>query len=176
MSETKEVKQEKKDEQVSHNNEQVIVFKQADEEYGLLIDQIKEVVITPNITRMPQTPHYIKGVANIRGNIIAIIDLEEKFGLKPLQENGQAKSSQGYTLVVESEEFKVGILVSEVPNTLTVSSNEIEDAINVVSSEVDQEYIKGIIKLENKLVILIDIFKVLSEKDKEAITNRNHAV
>jgi len=59
---------------------QIVVFKLGQEEYGLHIDQIKEVVITPKITRMPQTPAFVKGVANIRGNVIAMLDLEEKFG------------------------------------------------------------------------------------------------
>lgn len=162
-------------EEGNYQNEQVIVFKQAGEEYGLLIDQIKEVVITPAITRMPQTPHFIKGVANIRGNIIAIIDLEEKFGIK--SENSTRNSSaHGYTLVIESEEFKMGVLVSEVPNTLTISTKDIEEASNFATSgNVDQDYIKGIIKLENRLVILIDIFKVLSDREKEVINTRNHA-
>ncbi|MDN5203805.1 chemotaxis protein CheW [Fulvivirgaceae bacterium BMA10] len=175
MNDLKEPKKEGHLEEISYDSEQIIVFKQAGEEYGLHIDQIKEVVITPNITRMPQTPHYIKGVANIRGNIIAIIDLEEKFGLKDDQNTSVKSDEQCYTLVVESEEFKVGILVNEVPNTLTVSTKDIEDSINIASSgEVDQDYIRGIIKLKDRLVILIDIFKVLNEKDKDLIVGKNH--
>lgn len=174
MTETTEKKKAGSSEEVSYATEQVIVFKQAGEEYGLLIDQIKEVVITPNITRMPQTPSYVKGVANIRGNIIAIIDLEEKFDLKEAGDTLQNKKDQGYTLVVESEEYKVGILVNEVPNTLTVSSKDIEDAINVANtSDSEQDYIKGIVKLEGRLIILIDIFKVLNERDKELAAARN---
>src|SRR5690349_5800373 len=81
---------------------QVMVFKLGNEEYGLHIDQIKEVVITPTITRMPQTPSYVKGVANIRGNVIAIFDLEDRFNLSgTIQDQGSK-----YTLVVESEDVK----------------------------------------------------------------------
>ena len=154
----------------NYGTEQVIVFKQGGEEYGLMIDQIKEVVLTPHITQMPQTPDYIKGVANIRGNIIAIIDLEEKFELNT---KDQSADAHGYTLVVESDEYKVGILVNEVPNTLSVSEKDVEEAINVTnSSDTDQEYIKGIIKLDNRLIILIDIFRVLNGKDKELIASK----
>src|SRR5689334_1810188 len=95
---------------------QIVVFKLGNEEYGLHIDQIKEVVITPNITRMPQTPSYVKGVANVRGNVIAIFDLEDRFSLT---NTIQARGSK-YTLVVESEDIKMGLLVSEVPNTVSV--------------------------------------------------------
>ena len=104
---------------------QIIVFKQGDEEYALHIDQIKEVVITPSITRMPQTPTYIKGVANIRGNIIAILDLEEKFNLKRSQDQG---TGNNYTLVVESDDLKMGLLVNDVPNTISVSAGDLDES------------------------------------------------
>jgi purine-binding chemotaxis protein CheW len=99
-----------------HSRTQLIVFKLGKEEYGLTIDQIKEVVLTPTITRMPQTPAYIKGVANIRGNIIAILDLEEKFNITDKSSEGAKVGN--YTLVVASEEYKIGILVKEVPQYL----------------------------------------------------------
>lgn len=142
---------------------QIIVFRQGTEEYALHIDQIKEVVITPHITRMPQTPSYIKGVANVRGNIIAIIDLEEKFYLKQGQE---ITSSNNYTLVVESEDLKMGILVREVPNTLTVTHADFDETVNIINDAGSEssDYIKGIIKSNNRLIIMIDIFKVIDQE------------
>lgn len=150
---------------------QLVVFKQGEEEYAMNIDQIKEVVITPNITKMPQTPEYIKGVANIRGNIIAILDLEEKFGIKSNDNNLNALG-KNFTLVIESEDLKIGILVKEVPNTLAVSESDIDEAVNVIhSSNVDQNYITGIVKIDDRLVILIDVFRVVNEADISA-TNK----
>ena len=144
---------------------QLIVFKLGEEEYGLHIDQIKEIVRTPNITRMPETPDYIKGVANIRGNIIAIADLEKKFGVQARQEEGETAGN--FTLVIESEEFKLGVLVKEVPNTLAVPEADIDEALNLVQENNNGEtgYIKGVVKLDDRLIILIDIFKVLEGKD-----------
>ena len=136
--------------------QQVVVFKLAGEEYGLPIGQIKEVVITPPITRMPRTQSHVRGVANIRGNVIAMIDLEEKFALKSAD---SAAKEGSYTLVIESAETKMGILVSDVPNTLSVSSENIEEMFN---AEQENMYLTGIIKLEKRLVMLIDIFKVLN--------------
>lgn len=146
-------------------NFQIIVFRLGEEEYALHIDQIKEVVITPGITKMPQTPGYVKGVANIRGNIIAIIDLEEKFALKrPESQN----SSNNYTLVVESDDLKVGILVREVPNTLTISASNFDESVGILNDvQNDSNYIKGIIKSDDRLIIFIDIFKVI---DLEAMS------
>src|SRR4051812_22040909 len=146
------------------NRRQLIVFKQGQEEYGLTIDQIKEVVITPHITRMPQTPSYVKGVANIRGNIIAIIDLEEKFGLR--SPSVETTTVGNYTLVVESDEFKIGILVKEVPNTLTVSEADIEETTNLVhDGTTEGNYLKGVVKVKDRLIILMDIFKVMRQSD-----------
>jgi len=144
---------------------QVVVFRLGGEEYGMLIDQIKEVVITPTITRMPQSPKFIKGVANVRGNVIAILDLEERFNL----ERGLVQNGGGFTLVVESDELKMGLLVSEVPNTISVNASEIDTTVGIVGdSNVEGNYVKGVIKTGKRLIILIDIFKVV---DQEAVTS-----
>lgn len=149
---------------------QLIVFKLGEEEYGIHISQIKEVVLTPNITKMPQTPPYVKGVANIRGNIIGIIDLEEKFGIRPGITVEEVNQRNNYTLVVESDTFKMGVLVTEVPNTLTVKTSAIEKEVDIVHDRnIDTGYIKGIVKLDDRLVILIDIFRVLTEDEAEQV-------
>lgn len=160
--ELEKIKAAEADEKKKAGNFQIIVFKQGEEEYGLQIDQIKEVVITPKITKMPQTPGYIKGVANIRGNIIAILDLEEKFNLK---RSTTDTLTNHYTLVVESDDFKMGVLVREVPNTLTISSSQFDDSISIINDQAsEQNYIKGIVKVDKRLIILVDIFKVIDQE------------
>ncbi len=140
---------------------QIVVFKLGNEEYGLKIDQIKEVVITPTITKVPQTSSYVKGVANIRGNVIAIFDLEDRFNLT---RTIQSKGSK-YTLVVESEDVKLGLLVSEVPNTVSVKSSDLDESVGIINdANADTNYIKGIIKTGERLIILIDIFKVIDQE------------
>lgn len=150
---------------------QLIVFKLGDEEYALQIDQIKEVVLTPGIAKIPQTPDYIKGVANIRGNIIAIVDLEKKFNL--LNGVDGANLNKGnYTLVVESESFKIGILVKEVPNTLTVSERDIDKSSTVLQySNLDQDCIKGIVKSEERMIIMVDMIKMMESEDLNKVAS-----
>lgn len=140
---------------------QLIIFKLGDEEYALNIDQIKEVVLTPGIAKIPQTPSYIKGVANIRGTIIAIVDLNEKFKI------GNSDTAIGkFTLVVESDEFKIGILVKEVPNTLTVGEKEIETNLSMLQySELDEECINGIVKQGDRMIIIVDMVKMMALDD-----------
>lgn len=161
-----------KEKEIKENQQksQLIVFRLGDEEYGLQIGQIKEVVPTPHITRLPQTPPYVKGVANIRGNIIAVVDLEEKFGLK--KESDEAANN--YTLVVESDEVKMGVLVRELPNTLNVKQSQIEDSANIIQDGgAEQSYIKGIVKLEDRLIIMLDVFKTMSEGELNGVFKNN---
>lgn len=165
MSEIKHNKDE--DASAKEHSMQIVVFKLGQEEYGLHIDQIKEVVITPTITRMPQTPAFVKGVANIRGNVIAMLDLEEKFGLQRNQDTGG--NGNNFTLVIESEDFKMGILVREVPNTLSISSANIEDSVFTGDHQAEQSYITGIVKLDKRLIIMIDIFKVINDQEAQQL-------
>jgi purine-binding chemotaxis protein CheW len=148
---------------------QIVVFRLGHEEYGLPIDQIKEVVQTPSVTRMPQTPAYIKGVANIRGNIIAILDLEEKFNIAS---TGQSEHGNNFTLVIESEDYKMGILVREVPNTLSIKPFQVETSVFMGDQE--QSYITGIVKLEKRLIILIDIFRVLGDRQVQQALKKSN--
>ena len=150
---------------------QLIVFRLGSEEYALTIDQIKEVVVTPRIARMPQTASFIRGVANIRGSIIAILDLERTFGLNQLQ--SEATEVGNYTLVVSSESHKVGILVKEVPNTLSVAESDIDQSSNFVqSNSLDQDAIRGVIKSGERLIILIDMVKLMDTLNIQATVNK----
>lgn len=148
---------------------QLIIFKLGGEEYALSIDQIKEVVLTPRIAKMPQTPSYIKGVANIRGNIIAILDLEEKFGIEQSRE--AALQNFHYTLVIESELYKAGFLVREVPNTLSILSSDIETSSSFIQSySIDENCLQGVVKSGERLIILIDMIRLMES------TNVNNLV
>ncbi len=147
---------------------QIIVFKLGGEEYALEIDKIKEVVPTPPISKVPLTPKFVKGVANIRGSILAIIDLEEKF---ELVQNKTTINSQ-YTLVVDSDDLNMAILVEEVPNTLSISVEDIDNSPSIIQeNSTEQSYIKGIVKLDKRLIILIDLDAVISKRDLKNVLN-----
>jgi len=150
---------------VTNQNKQIIVFKLGSEEYGLYIDQIKEVVLTPYITKLPEVADFVKGVANIRGNVISILDLEERFRI-----NKNSENYGKYTLVVASEEFKIGILVKEVPNTLSVSESSIEKSENFkATSTMGEDYIMGVVRMNGRLIILIDIYKVIINMERKSL-------
>ncbi|MFZ6011557.1 MAG: chemotaxis protein CheW [Bacteroidota bacterium] len=142
---------------------QIVIFKQGHEEYALSARYAGTVIKTPPITKMPQAPRYIKGMTSIDGRMVAIIDLEEKF-------NSKVRHSlvPDYTFMAENEEFKIGILVSEIPKVISVAAENIDESLSRINSTFNAvNYIRGIVRVDGRLVPLIDIFKVL---DNDLIT------
>lgn len=141
---------------------QLIVFPLGNEEYALPIDQIKEIVLTPRISKMPQTPEYVMGIANIRGNVISIMDFEKKFGLSKGEDTPSQKRKSNYTLVIESDEFDIGILVKDVPNTMSVPASKIDSSGNIIQySSLDESVITGVVKVKGRMIIMLDVLKML---------------
>ncbi|QKG52635.1 chemotaxis protein CheW [Hymenobacter sp. BRD67] len=144
---------------------QLIVFRLGDEDYGIRIEQVKEVTITPDVVRMPKTPPFIKGIANLRGDIIAIVDLEERFQLRPA---GRPVPEFSYTLAVEAPDYTLGLMVREVPRPVTVPVSLIEPAPEFVQDTAQREkYLEGIAKLPdgNGVIIVLDMPKLLSPSE-----------
>ena len=141
----------------------LIVFKLGSEEYGIRIEQVKEVTVTPEITRMPKTPGFIKGVANIRGDIIAIMDLEERFNIRSAD---AATSSSSYTLAIEAKDYTIGIIVRDMPQSLTIPVSKIDKTPTFLQDlNINDNYIEGIGKLGGRLIIVLDIFKILTHDE-----------
>lgn len=148
----------------------LVVFKLGTEEYAIRIDQVKEVTVTPNITRMPRTPDFVKGVANIRGDIIAIIDLERRFTIKPDPE--KLGTSTSYTLVLEAEDYTIGVDVKEVPQSLNLPLSKIDKTPSFLQDvSVSETFIEGIAKTGNRLIIVLDIHKILTQEEVTQLPN-----
>jgi len=148
---------------------QLIVFKLEGQEYALFIDQIKEVVVTPPLTPVPLTPSYIRGVANVRGEILAMIDLGERFGLKKQDQESTLKK-WSFTLVIADEEKKMGLLVEELPQTLNVLETDMIQPSLIYQTEEEKNYIQSIVRLQTKentqrLIIVIDLNKIILKEE-----------
>ena len=139
---------------------QLVVFRLGNEEYALPIEQIKEVVLTPTVARIPQTPAYIRGVANVRGNVLAIMDLAQRFGLTDEASTELAR----YTLVMESEQFRVGILVRSVPITLSVPADRVDATPDIVGSGTVGYGLRGIVKHDQRMIFLVDLEHLLKNE------------
>ncbi|RZK31033.1 MAG: chemotaxis protein CheW [Hymenobacter sp.] len=144
---------------------QLIVFRLGDEDYGIRIEQVKEVTITPEVVRMPKTPLFIKGITNLRGDIIAVVDLEERFELRPA---GRPVPDFSYTLAVEAPDYTLGLLVREVPRPVTIPVSAIEPAPEFVQDSGQREkYLEGIARLpsDQSVIIVLDMLKLLTPSE-----------
>lgn len=155
---------------------QFIVFKLANEDYAVPIEQVKEVTYTPFISKMPKTPNFIKGVANIRGDIIAVIDLEARFKLKPKLNLPSKESTKSFTMVVDAEEdYTIGFITQGMPQTLSLGEKSIERNSNILKrSKVQSNFIDGLGKVDGRLIIILNIDKILNDKEIQFIKNNDN--
>lgn len=144
----------------SSDESQLVVFKIANEEFGVNIHQVREIVRLVPITPIPRSPDFIEGVVNLRGQILAVIDLAKRLDLPP-----RARTEGTRIIVVEFEEKTVGMIVDEVTEVLRLANNQIDHTPEIIDTEIQQKYITGVGKLEDKLLILIDLKSVLSTEE-----------
>ena len=142
---------------------QLVSFQLRDEEFGVDIGSAKEITKVADITHIPEAPSFIYGVTNLRGQVIAVIDLARQFGLAPQQELPETAR----IVVAEIKGETVGLLVDEVPGVLKIAGENIEAAPELIQSEVRKDYIKGVGKLDNRLIILLDLEKLLAPYEHE---------
>ncbi|MDB5262429.1 MAG: chemotaxis protein CheW [Adhaeribacter sp.] len=148
----------------------LIVFKLGSEEYGIRIEQVKEVTITPEIARMPKTPPFIKGVANIRGDIIAIMDLEERFQIAPPTGETVRDYKNTFTLALEASDFTMGLIVREMPQSLTIPISQIDKTPAFIQDlNINENFIEGIGKIKGRLIIVLDILRILSSLEVQQL-------
>ncbi len=148
---------------------QLVVFRlmQDDQicEYGVPITKVQEIIPMATPTKMPQTPDFVEGIINLRGKIIPIIDLKKRFEMGKSDLTGDTRS-----VVVEVEGQTIGIIVDEVSEVLRLQVDSIEPPPAVIGG-ITAEYLTGVGKLENRLLILLDMDKILNEKEKSELVN-----
>ncbi len=144
-------------------SEQLVGFRLDQEEYGIAITKVQEIILVGEITRVPQTPDYIKGLINLRSTVIPIVDLRRRFGL-----HEQDATDETRIMVVNVLGKTIGIIVDAVSEVLRVSNNQIAPPPPTVAG-LGREYLTGLVKLENRLLILLDIDKILGEEEAGSI-------
>lgn len=136
----------------------IVVFQIGNQLYGSPIHDVKEVVKAPDISPIPQTQDYILGVANVRGSVISIVDTESRVSASP----AMTPKDSDFILVINSEEFQVGILVKTVPKTVMIEEPSINKSASVLQNLTeDDDFIVGIAKHEDQMIFLVDILKMI---------------
>ncbi len=146
-------------------------FTLAEEEYGIGILKVKEIIGMMPITSVPQTPDFVKGVINLRGKVIPVMDLRLKFGMEEMD-----YTERTCIIVVEIEgqtgTIMIGIVVDAVSEVLNIKADDIEDA-PTFGAKLETESILGMAKMEGGVKILLDIDRVLSAGEIETLQNAN---
>ena len=142
---------------------QLVVFQVGAEFYGVDIARVHEIIRLQTVTRVPRAPSFVEGVINLRGKVIPVVDLRRRFGL-PTADHTRASR----IVVVEIGDQVVGVVVDGVSEVLRVNGATVEPPSPVVAG-IDSEYIHGIAKLSDRLVILLDLDRVLAQSDRRAL-------
>jgi purine-binding chemotaxis protein CheW len=150
---------------------QLVIFKIAGEEFGVDINEVKEIIRWEDVTRIPNTEQYIKGVINLRGSIVVVNDLAMKLGLPSKEVDDDTR-----ILVVEVNDNTVGMVVDSATEVLRIEGEKVQDAPEMITSGIDQNYIDGVGVLDEKrLLTLLDLSKVMLSTDYEKILQAQQA-
>ena len=154
--------------QVAHLAGKYMTFKLAREEYGLEILKVREIIGLMDITRVPGTQEFIRGVINLRGKVIPVVDLRQKFGMERID-----ATDQTVIIVVQytfrKEDVTMGILVDEVVEVLDIPAAKIEPAPNFGSGAGATLFILGVGKADRRVIFLLDIGRVLTDEASQEI-------
>jgi purine-binding chemotaxis protein CheW len=140
-----------------------LTFILGDEVYGIEILKVREIIKLMDITTVPRTPDYLKGVINLRGKVIPIVDLRSKFTMPEIEH-----TQETCIIVVEVNKTSIGIIVDSVSEVSNINSEEIEDAPHL-GQDIDTNFILGLGKTKERIVILLDIELVLSSEELETV-------
>ncbi|MBF0299369.1 MAG: purine-binding chemotaxis protein CheW [Oligoflexia bacterium] len=144
---------------------QFVTFNIATEEYGININSVQEITGHRPLTYLPNSPKHIKGILNLRGNIIPVMDPRIKFGLDEVQYD-----KNSVIIIVESFEKNIGIIVDNIKDVLTIDSKNIEDTPKIGdTNKIDVQFLEGVGKVGDKFVIILNINKVFSKEELSQI-------
>jgi purine-binding chemotaxis protein CheW len=137
-------------------NRKVIIFQLQNEEYAVSVQQVGAIERVLPITRVPQTADFVKGVINLRGVVTPVIDLRVRFNLEATEYNESTR-----IIIINLEDMEVGLIVDAANDVMDISEEAIEPPPEVIGT-VDVDYIEGVVKMEDRLFILLDLEKVLT--------------
>lgn len=141
---------------------QLVSFHLDNEEYGVEVLKVREIIRMVNITHMPNTPPYVDGIINLRGKVIPIISMRKKFGLMYTENNNQTR-----VIIMDVGGELLGFTVDSVSEVIRISASEIQPSPSVASGGTGQEYIAGVINHGDILLMLLNLDLMFSSEEKE---------
>lgn len=139
-------------------------FTVGDEEFGVDVMNVREVAKPMRITRVPRSPGFVEGVSNLRGELITIINLRKRLGFDPKEIDSESR-----IIIAELEDKPVGMLVDSATEVLKIPEKELQPVPEMVTTEISKDYLKGVGRIGERLIILLDLKQVLTKKEIEEI-------
>ena len=145
---------------------QLVSFMLADEEYGVEVLKVREIIRMPTITKMPNVPQHVEGIINLRGKVIPIISMRRRFGLMENENNGQTR-----IIIMDVVGTLTGFIVDAVSEVIRIHSSEIQPPPSMMlSGGASQEFITGVYNHAERLLIIMDIDRMFSEDERDSFT------
>ena len=145
------------------NDEQYVNFRVGSEQYGIDIQNVQEVIRIPSITKIPQTLKFIRGIINLRGNIIPVIDMRERFNQESLDYKETTR-----VIVIRLKSKLYGLIVDTVSQVVTLDNKEIAEPPEIIAG-ISKEYISGLGKNDDTMIIILNSDKILSDEELRRI-------
>ncbi len=144
---------------------QIVAFSLGSEVYGVDIEKVREIIPIQKIVPVPRAPDFVEGIINLRGKVIPVLDLRKHFGFAKKE-----YSTEQRIVLTESDGESIGVIVDSVSTVLRISQDSVEGPAPVITGgEVD--YIQGIAKVNDSLIVLLDLTLIISDAEKRALKN-----
>ncbi len=137
---------------------QLVIFNLGMEEFGVDIMKVQEIIRLPEITRIPRSPDYIKGVINLRGKIIVVMDLDKRFGLPSKEITDETR-----IIVVDVEGTIIGMVVDSVSEVIRLLNTNVDQTPDIINQKINADYLKGVGKIDERLLILLNLDSIINE-------------
>jgi len=145
---------------------QLVVFNIGTEEFGVEIMNVQEIIRMTNITKIPQASGYVKGIINLRGRIIVVINLNVIMGMESREQDENTR-----IIVADIGETVMGFIVDSVSEVIRLPESSVEPEPAVIANKIGTEYVRGVGKMEDRLLILLDLDKILNAKELHNVNN-----
>ncbi|MCD6459702.1 chemotaxis protein CheW [bacterium] len=142
---------------------QLVTFRLGKEEYGVNIEQVREIIRIVDIIHVPKAPEFVEGLINLRGTVVSVIDLRKRFAISP---GGEKENER--IIVVEVQDRTIGVIVDSVLEVLRLSSSNMDDVPPTVSG-IDTKFLLGVGKIDERLMMLLDLDKLLSTDELKTL-------
>ncbi len=150
---------------------QLVSFSLDDEEFGVEVLKVREIIRVPCVTRVPNTPPYVEGVINLRGKVIPIMSIRKRFGIRAAENDKRTR-----IIVMDVDDELMGFIVDSVSEVIRVSEKEIQPPPTAVTSGIDHECMSGVINQAERLLVLLELEKISSQDEKNFFTNMSKDV